>query len=188
MSLTLFNTPVLRPVLRAKGWRIDGALPAEAQRCVLIAAPHTSNWDLPYTLALGLALRMQLRWVGKASLFKPPFGGLMRWLGGLPVDRSKTNNAVASTAAAIRAADGPLQLVISPEGTRSRVADWKTGFWYIAREAGVPIVLAHVDHGRKHAGLSAVFQTSGHVQDDIARIRSHYAGMTGVNERQFDDA
>jgi 1-acyl-sn-glycerol-3-phosphate acyltransferase len=194
MHRTLFNTPVVRPVLRAlslavlraTGWRVEGTLPPQAAKCVFIAAPHTSNWDLPYTLMLGLALQLHLAWMGKASLFRPPFGAVMRWLGGLPVDRSKSSNAVAATAAVLREADAPLQLVIAPEGTRGKVREWKTGFYFIAQQAGVPIVLAYVDYRRKVGGLGPVFTPSGDVERDIAEIRRFYAGITGRNPQQFE--
>lgn len=195
MQRTLFTTPLVRPALRAlstaflraTGWRLEGELSESARKCVFIAAPHTSNWDLPYTLMMGLALRLNLCWMGKASIFRPPFGPLMRWLGGLPVDRSKSNNAVAAAAAALRAADGPLQLVIAPEGTRGRAREWKTGFYFIAQEAGVPIVLAYVDYARKVGGLGPVFTPTGDVERDIAEIRRFYAGVRGKNPELFDE-
>ena len=148
----------------------QAALPTGADKFVLIAAPHTSNWDLPYTLMTGLALRLNLYWMGKASLFRAPFGPVMRWLGGLAVDRSKSNNTVAAAALALQQADGPLQLVVSPEGTRGRVRQWKTGFYFIAVQAQVPIVLAFMDYGRKVGGLGPEFTPSGDVERDMAEI------------------
>ena len=126
MHRTIFNTPVVNTLmrtasvafLRLNGWQIQGALPPEAAKSVLIAAPHTSNWDLPYTLMVAFALRLNICWMGKHSLFRWPFGGLMRWLGGVAVDRGKNNNLVAASAATIRQASGSLQMVVPPEGTR----------------------------------------------------------------------
>ena len=157
MHRTIFSTPVVNTVLRAfslaflrtTGWTIEGALPPDAAKCVLIAAPHTSNWDLPYTLMVAFALNLQVYWMGKQSLFKRPFGALMKWLGGIPVDRSKSTNLVAASAAAIQAADGPLQLVVPPEGTRGKTRHWKTGFYHIAVAAQVPIVLVLQMHPRE---------------------------------------
>jgi 1-acyl-sn-glycerol-3-phosphate acyltransferase len=193
MHRTLFSTPVVNSLLRgaswaflrASGWRVEGALPPQAARSVLIAAPHTSNWDLPYTLMIGLLLDLNLYWMGKASLFSAPFGPLMRWLGGLAVDRSKSNNTVAAAALALQQADGPLQLVVSPEGTRGRVRQWKTGFYFIALEAKVPIVLAYVDYGRKVGGLGPLFMPTGDVDQDLAEIKRFYAGVQGKNAHQF---
>jgi 1-acyl-sn-glycerol-3-phosphate acyltransferase len=195
MHRTLFDTPIVSPVLRAgslaflrlAGWTIEGRLPDEAKRSVLIAAPHTSNWDLPYTLMTGFALDLHLYWMGKASLFKAPWGPVMRWLGGIAVDRSRSNNLVADTARALREADGPLQMVVPPEGTRGKTRQWKTGFYYIALEAQVPIVLAFMDYHRKVAGLGPIFTPTGDVERDMAEIKRFYAGVKGRNADQFDN-
>jgi len=194
MHRTLFSTPVVNTVLRGlslaflrlNGWTVQGELPAAASKSVLIAAPHTSNWDLPYTLMVGFALRLNLYWMGKASLFAPPFGAVMRWLGGLSVDRAKSNNLVAASAQALREADGPLQLVVPPEGTRGRTRQWKTGFYFIALEAKVPIVLAFMDYERKVAGLGPLFTPSGDVERDMEEVKRFYAGVKGRNAAQFD--
>jgi 1-acyl-sn-glycerol-3-phosphate acyltransferase len=194
MHRTIFDTPIVNTVLRAgslaflrlNGWKVQGALPSQAPKAVLIAAPHTSNWDLPYTLMVAFALRLNIYWMGKASLFRFPFGGLMRWLGGLPVDRSRANNLVAAAAAALRATAGPAQLVVPPEGTRGRTRHWKTGFYFIALEARVPIVLAFMDYGRKVGGLGPVFVPTGDVEADMAEIKRFYAGVQGRNADQFE--
>ncbi len=193
MHRTIFHTPVVNTLLRAlsllflrvTGWKVEGALPANASKCVLIAAPHTSNWDLPYTLMVAFALNLQVYWMGKQSIFKRPFGAVMRWLGGIPVDRAKSNNLVAASAAAIRAADGPLQLVVPPEGTRGKTRHWKTGFYHIALAAQVPIVLAYMDYARKVSGLGPVFEPTGDVDADMAAIKSFYATIKGRNATQF---
>ncbi len=194
MQRTLFQTPVLDALLRGasslflrlNGWRVEGALPPGGGKCVLIAAPHTSNWDMPYALTACFVLRLNPRWMGKASIFRFPFGGIMRWLGGVAVDRSRSHNAVADQAQALRESDEPIQLIIAPEGTRKRTREWKTGFYYIAREAGVPIVLAYLDYERRVAGLGRVFQPTGDVQADIAEIKRFYATVRGRNAAQFD--
>jgi 1-acyl-sn-glycerol-3-phosphate acyltransferase len=194
MHLTLFSTPVVNTVLRAvsraflklNGWTIEGSLPPGAAKSVLIAAPHTSNWDLPYTLMTGFVLNLNLYWMGKASLFAPPFGPVMRWLGGIAVDRSKSNNLVAASAQALVEADGPVQLVVPPEGTRGKTRHWKTGFYFIALEARVPIVLAYMDYERKAAGLGPLFVPTGDVERDMEEIKRFYAGVKGRNAHQFD--
>lgn len=194
MQRTIFDTPVVNTVLRAfsraflrlAGWRIEGSLPPQGRKAVLIAAPHTSNWDLPYTLMTGFVLDLRLYWMGKASLFRLPFGPFMRWLGGIAVDRSKNNNLVAASADALRAATGPIQLVVPPEGTRGKVREWKTGFYHIARQADVPIVLAYMDYATKRAGLGPVFVPSGHLEQDMAQIKQFYAPFKGKNAAQFD--
>ena len=194
MSRTIFNTPVVNTVLRAlsvgflrfTGWRVEGKLPPEARKSVLIAAPHTSNWDLPYTLMVAFALGLQVRWMGKRSIFRFPFGGVMRWLGGIAVNREQSTNLVAASAQSIRSAQEPLQLIVPPEGTRSKTRYWKTGFYYIALGAGVPIVMAYMDYERKLSGLGPVFTPTGNIESDMAEIKAFYASFKGKNAQQFE--
>ena len=193
MHRTIFDTPVVNTVLRAfslaflklAGWTVVGTLPAGAEKSVLIAAPHTSNWDLPYTLMVAFALRLTPYWMGKAQIFRFPFRHLMMWLGGLPVDRSQANNLVAASVAALGAAKGPLQLIVPPEGTRGKTRFWKTGFYYIAQGAKVPIVMAYLDYEKKTGGLGPVFQPTGDIDADMARIKAFYAPFKGKNADQF---
>lgn len=195
MHRTLFTTPGVNFVLRSfsevflrlRGWNIDGALPADQPKCVLIAAPHTSNWDLPYTLMVAFVLRLNVYWIGKERLFRWPFGPVMRWLGGIAVDRARSGNLVAASAQAIRDADGPLALVVPPEGTRSSTRHWKTGFYHIALQAGVPIVMAYMDYPRKRSGLGPVLTPTGDIDADMALVKSYYAQFKGRNWGQFDN-
>jgi 1-acyl-sn-glycerol-3-phosphate acyltransferase len=193
MQRTIFTTPWVNTALRAGsrltlkalGWQVLGELPANASKSVLIAAPHTSNWDLPYTLMVAFCLNLDIRWMGKASLFSWPFGAVMRWLGGIAVNREKSTNLVAASAAAIVAAEGPLQLVVPPEGTRGKTRHWKTGFYYIALQAQVPIVMAYMDYERKVSGLGPVFQPTGDADADMATIKAFYAPIKGRRASQF---
>ena len=194
MAATIFETPVVAPLMRAlsraflgvAGWRVEGTLDARARRCVVIAAPHTSNWDMPYTLLGAFALGMHIRFLAKASLFRPPFGSLMRWLGGIPVERERAGNTVAGSVAALNAAPGPLQLVLSPEGTRDRVRQWKTGFHHIARGAGLPIQLAYLDYAGRRCGLGPLIEPGDDIDADLARIKAFYAPFRGRHPDQFD--
>jgi 1-acyl-sn-glycerol-3-phosphate acyltransferase len=194
MHRTIFSTPVVNTLLRAfsvvylklAGWKVLGALPANAQRSVFIAAPHTSNWDLPYTLMVAFVLRLNIYWMGKASIFSFPFGPLMRWLGGIAVDRAKSNNLVAASAEAIKQAQGALQLIVPPEGTRSKTRYWKTGFYHIAVAAQVPIVMAYMDYERKVSGLGPMFVPTGDLEADMLRIKAFYAPFKGKNAAQFE--
>jgi len=196
MHLTIFHTPLVNTVLRSAslvflklaGWRIEGELPAGVRKCVLIAAPHTSNWDLPYTLMTAFVLRLHPYWMGKSSIFKPPFGPLMRWLGGISVNREQSSNLVAASVAALKAADGPVQLIVPPEGTRSKTRQWKTGFYYIALGAEVPIQLAYMDYSHKRAGLGPMFKPTGDIERDMEVIKAFYAPFRGKNATQFDAA
>ena len=187
MHHTIFDTPVVNTLLRAgsriflrvNGWTVEGSLPPEAAKSVLIAAPHTSNWDLPYTLMVAFVLRLNVYWIGKSSLFRWPFGPVMRWLGGIAVDRDKSSNLVAASAEAIVRADGPVQLVVPPEGTRGKTRHWKTGFYFIALQARVPIVLAYMDYERKVSGLGPIFKPTGDVDADMVEIKRFYAPIKG---------
>jgi 1-acyl-sn-glycerol-3-phosphate acyltransferase len=193
MHHTIFDTPLINTLLRAlsigflrlTGWTIEGQLPAGAGKSVLIAAPHTSNWDLPYMLMVAFSLRLNVYWMGKEQLFRPPFGGVMRWLGGIPVNRAQAGNLVAASVAAIQQARGPVQLVVPPEGTRSKARYWKTGFYYIALGAKVPIVMAYMDYARKQSGLGPVFEPTGDIEADMVAIQAFYAPFKGKNPDQF---
>ena len=193
MHRTIFDTPIVNTMLRAfslaflklSGWKVLGSLPEGAEKSVLIAAPHTSNWDLPYTLMVAFSLRLTPYWMGKEEIFKPPFRGLMMWLGGLPVDRAKSNNMVSASVDALKAANGPLQLIVPPEGTRDKTRFWKTGFYYIAQGAQVPIVMAYLDYDKKIGGLGPVFQPTGNIEVDMVVIKSFYAQFKGKNADQF---
>lgn len=194
MHKTIFDTPLINTVmrwmsvatLRLLGWKTEGIRPDEA-KYVLIAAPHTSNWDFPYTLMLCFALRLRVYWVGKASLFRWPLGPLARWLGGIAVDRSAAANMVQTTVDAF-ARQQRLVVIVAPEGTRGRVSHWKTGFYHIAHGAGVPVALAYLDFKRKAGGIGQMFRTSGDIERDMAQIQQFYRGVTGKNQDQFDAA
>jgi len=124
--------------------------------------------------------------MGKASIFRAPFGGLMRWLGGIPVDRSQSTNLVESSAQAIRDAEQALQLIVPPEGTRSKTRHWKTGFYHIALNAQVPIVMAFMDYANKRSGLGPLFEPSGDIDADMAAIKAFYKPFKGKNADQFE--
>lgn len=162
-------------LFRWAGWRVEGALPA-APKFVIIAAPHTSNWDFPLMLAVALSMRMPIRWMGKDAMFRWPFGPMMRALGGIAIDRSKANNIVTQTIAMFGAADA-LAIAIPPEGTRASVTRWKTGFYNIAVGAGVPIALGFLDYRRKIGGIAGTFYPTGDIDADMTVIRTFYEGI-----------
>ena len=161
-----------RLYLRACGWRVAGNLPY--RRAVVIAAPHTSNWDLPYMLAVAYALGVKPSWLGKRELFRPPLGWLLRWLGGIPVDRGAPQGLVGEAIARFAEMD-ELFLVVPPSGTRARAAHWKSGFYHIARGAGVPIVCAYLDYRMRVGGIGPALTPSGDIAADMDRIRDFYA-------------
>lgn len=167
-----------RFALRAAGWRIEGSLPPTVEKAVVIAAPHTTNWDMPYMLAVAWALGVRPTWLGKKQLFRPPFGGFMRWLGGIPVDRSVRANVVGQVVERFRAADR-LFLVVPPSGTRSKAPHWKSGFYHIARSANVPILCSFLDYSRRIAGIGPAIRPTGDLAGDMDRIRAFYADKRG---------
>lgn len=159
------------------GWRFEGEVP-QVERAVLIAAPHTSNWDLPHMLAAAWVLRLRVSWLGKHSLFRGPFGWLFRRLGGLPVDRRAPQGLVQQVADTLRAAD-KLVIAVPPSGTRSRAERWKSGFYWIAHTAQVPIVCGYLDFATRRASLGLTFVPTGDVRADMERVRAFYEGVRG---------
>jgi 1-acyl-sn-glycerol-3-phosphate acyltransferase len=151
---------------------------------VLIAAPHTSNWDLAYLLALGEAFELRVSWLGKHTLFRPPLGAVMRSVGGIPVVRHKKGQLVTE-AAKLFAERKELALVVPAEGTRSRSEYWKSGFYHIARSAGVPIVCGYLDYARKRGGFGLAVLPTGDVRADMDRIRAFYADKVGRFPEKF---
>lgn len=175
LAVRMFR-PLAKAYLWAGGWRIDGDLP-DIPKYIVVAAPHTTNWDLPNALSAGLHWGQRIHWMGKHTLFRWPFGGFMRWLGGVSIDRSKNNNVVQQMIDWFGSADR-LVLVITPSGTRSATAKWKTGFWHIAMGAGVPIVLCYIDYNRRLIGMAQVFQPTGDLEADITAIEAVYAPIS----------
>ena len=185
ISSTVFDLALLRYLLQVvslvflkmAGWRRAGH-PPDVPKYVLIAAPHTSNWDFPITLAMVFSFRMKICWLGKAALFRWPFRGLFHWLGGIPVDRSKANHMVAQSVRRF-AEKARMVMVISPEGTREKVPYWKTGFYRIAEGARVPIAIGFLDYFHKVGGFGRLFHPSGDIEADMEKIRGFYAGIRG---------
>ena len=173
--------PLASLLMRMSGWQLLGEIPTQ-KRYVLIAAPHTSNWDFVLMVLTVLKAGIDLHWMGKHSLFKPPFGRLMRWLGGIAIDRSKANNVV-SQMIDIFAESEELILLITPEGTRSQVPRWKTGFYQIADGAGVPIVPVYVDGDNRIIRFGESFMPNGDLEADLQKIQARYAGLRGVRAR-----
>ena len=168
-----------RIILTLLGWRLLDP-PQRPARAVVVAYPHTSNWDALYAQLGKLALGLDAHWVGKDNLFRWPFAGLLRRLGGIPVDRRASHGFVAQMAAQF-AAHPDFLLVMAPEGTRRLTAGWKSGFYRIALEAGVPLILTTVDYARWEVGILAYVELSGDPEADIATIAAHCAGRHGRN-------
>ncbi|NNM52288.1 MAG: glycerol acyltransferase [Pseudomonadales bacterium] len=191
MQTTIFETPVINTmcrwissfILRMLGWKVVGSAPDEP-KYVVIAAPHTSNWDFPYTLMVCFALRLRVHWMGKASLFPPILGGIMRWLGGIAVDREQAGHVVPATIAAFNRCHS-LSVIIPPEGTRGQVTAWKSGFYRIATGARVPIAMAYLDFKKREGGIGHIFWPTGDMEKDMAEIQKFYEGITGKHPHRF---
>lgn len=166
-----------RLMLGLIGFRWVGPFP-NLKKFVLVGAPHTTNWDFILGMALLMATGVRVNWIGKHTIFRPPFGGLMRWLGGVAVDRTRADGLVSQASEAIRAADR-MVIGVAPEGTRKHVERWKTGFYRIAVGAGVPIALGMIDFGRRELRVDSVFEPTGDMEADIEAIRAQYAGVRG---------
>jgi 1-acyl-sn-glycerol-3-phosphate acyltransferase len=183
---TVFGTPLLaaflgwvsRAVLRLRGWRTIVRLPQRG-RAVVVIAPHTSYWDFPVLIMVALAHRLTVHWMATDALFRRPHRWFFRWLGGMPVDRSRRTGL---TAAGVAAFDGgvPLLLAIAPEGTRYRAERWRTGFYHMALGARVPILLAFVGSSTRTAGAFEWFVPTGDLMADGERIRRFYEAKVGI--------
>jgi 1-acyl-sn-glycerol-3-phosphate acyltransferase len=173
-----------RWLLRVLGWQTRGEFPPGCERCVLVAAPHTSNLDLFFLLAFAMAFELRVRWVGKHTLFRFPLGPVMRALGGIPVDRRLRQDSVAQLAEEFARRER-LILVIAPEGTRSHSGYWKSGFYWIAQRAEVPVVPSFLDWGTRTAGFGAVLPPGGSLREAMDQMRLVYAGMRGRHTTQL---
>jgi 1-acyl-sn-glycerol-3-phosphate acyltransferase len=167
------------------GWKTEGQLP-EGKKFVIIAAPHTSNWDLPFMLAVSYVFGVRLSFLMKHTMFWGPFGPFFRWLGGIPVDRTARQNLVEQCVKILQERE-ELVLAIPPEGTRSKVRYWKTGFYWIANGAKVPILLGFLDYKRKVGGLGPTVFPSGDLNADLERIRGFYRDISGKHPSQMGE-
>ena len=188
--MSILSNPIIcaiaRPISKLcyafTGWSVAGEVPRGIP-FVAIVAPHTSNWDFPVGLAAAFQLRVDVRWLGKHTLFKPPFGGLMKWLGGYPVNRSAPQGITAQ-AVEMFEKETDLILAITPEGTRSKVTEWKTGFYRIAVAANVPVLMAYFDYPNKVVGLGPLFYPTGDMEKDMKEIQAFYQNFKGKYANQ----
>ena len=172
-----------RWILTIAGWRIEGAFP-DVPKMMLIVVPHTSNWDFFVGLMAKFALRLECRFMAKDSLFWWPLGAFLRQMGGIAIDRTAADGVVMGSVRAYRDRER-LILVITPEGTRSRVERWKSGFHRIARAAGVPIVLAVFDYSRKVVQLGPAFDASADYDGDLAAMQAHISAAMAKHPARY---
>lgn len=170
-------------ILRLFGWRIDKHTPKGVDKCVVVMGPHTSNWDFVIGKIAFMNFGVKAKFLIKKELFFPPFGWLLKWWGGIPVDRKGKNN-MTRTAVEYFNQSKTMFLVFTPEGTRSYNDNWKKGFYYIAQEANVPIYIGYIDYKKKIGGFHSLFQPTGDVDADILYLKtvlSQYSGKVAEN-------
>jgi 1-acyl-sn-glycerol-3-phosphate acyltransferase len=164
-------------MLRLVGWKAALA-PLPGPKGIIVVYPHTSNWDFPIGYLYKLASGLPLSWVGKDSLFRWPVGGLLRRMNGIPANRRERTGLIGQLQREFQRRDW-MWLAIAPEGTRSHVPHWKSGFYRLALAAGVPVGLAFIDYRTRVVGIREYVTLSGDREADMARIRQAYAGMVG---------
>lgn len=172
----------LATFFRLQGWTVEGTAPIP-RKFVIIAAPHTSNWDFVYFVGGADALNLKLSFIGKAALFAWPFGGMMKDLGGIPVDRAQSRDMVGAMVAEFAKRD-EFMLTIAPEGTRGKARQWKTGFYHIAMGAGVPMVCGMMDYKRKVVGLGEAIMPTGDYEADMVRLKAIYSSCSPKHPQQ----
>jgi 1-acyl-sn-glycerol-3-phosphate acyltransferase len=180
-----FSQTLAKTILNLIGWRVETLYPTEP-KYILVGAHHTSNWDLPLGLLFSLATGIKFNFLAKDEAFRWPIGVLMHWLGGIPVNRREHTRFVDQIANEFRARE-ELVIVITPEGTRRKTKYWKTGFYYIARAAQVPVALGYLDFPRKRIGIGKMITLTEDLEADFAIIREFYADKAGKYPDQHGD-
>ena len=172
-------------LFKLNGWKIVGTVPPEIKKAVVIAAPHTSNWDFIYALALFRILKLNVRYLIKKELFRFPLNILLKNTGGIPVERSKKQSLTDQIIQKFNENDN-LLVIVSAEGTRKRVEKWKSGFYYAALGANVPVLPGYLDFRKKEGGFGKPIFLTGNKEEDMKKIRTFYSGMTGKHPELFN--
>ena len=168
--------------INISGWTIKGMVPDE-ERIVIIAAPHTSNWDFVLAMLAIFGLNIKLRWLGKHSIFKPGFKNFFKWLGGIPVYRDNPSNLIDNVVKIVKR-EKSIVIAMTPEGTRKKVKRWKTGFLRIAKQTHSKILLISIDAPTKSIEIGKVFNPTGNSEDDLAFIQKYYSSFRGINHQK----
>jgi len=177
-------------IYKLLGWKVTHFLSDDIKKCVIIVAPHTSNWDFIYGIGTVQTMKLKQRFIIKKEWMRFPFNLIMGPLGAVPIDRNKKNTDGEKTSTVDSMADlfskhDELRLVITPEGTRSRVEKWRTGFYYVALKANVPIALAFIDYGTKSCGIDKVIYPTGDFKKDMKEIMDFYKTKKAKNPQNF---
>ncbi len=171
-------------VLKLSGWKVVNVAPATGSY-LIIAAPHTSNWDFPLGIAIAFHLRLKVYFIAKHTLFNGFAGPIMRWLGGVPLNRGASKNFVDASVE-IYANSENLIFAIAPEGTRSSVGRWKTGFYHMAKGANVPLALAYFDFSKRIGGIGKMLNTTENIDADMQAIADFYEPVMGKYPNNFN--
>jgi 1-acyl-sn-glycerol-3-phosphate acyltransferase len=174
-----FTRWIGRTVLRLGGWTMAGDFPDE-RKLVILAAPHSSAWDAVWGLAAKIGLGIHIDFIGKQELFRGPLGWFLRRVGAIPVDRARAHGVVDAIVERFAQSE-TMWFVLAPEGTRKRVEHWKTGFWHIARDAGVPVVCAYFHYPERTIGIGPLMCMTGNLKADMAKVRAFYRPWMGKN-------
>jgi 1-acyl-sn-glycerol-3-phosphate acyltransferase len=159
-------------------WSLNGDFPSHVKKCVIIVVPHTSWWDFLLGILVRNVWKEEINYIGKKSLFDSPFGWFFKWTGGTPIDRSKSNDTVSAIAKVFSEKD-KFRLSLSPEGTRKKVSQWKTGFYFIAKAAKVPVVMVAFDYGKKQIKVSQPLSPTTDQEADFKIYKAFFKGVNG---------
>ena len=186
----MLSQTLAQKTLQSLGWTFNNQMPADLQQCVMIAAPHTSNWDSLYTKLAFIVMDIPVKITIKDSYTKSPFGGLIRAMGGVGIDRSprqagEERPSMVQAMADLFKTNPRMVMLVTPEGTRSLQPEWKSGFYHVAVAAGVPIALAYLDYAKKEAGVGKIVYPSGDMAKDLAEIMAFYAPIQGKHPENF---
>jgi len=171
-------------VFQKKGWRLGANIPPEIKKCVVIAAPHTSNWDFVFAMGALHLFGVPVKYLAKKELFKGPLKWVLESTGGIPIDRSKSTGMVDAAIKEFER-EPELVLMIAGEGTRGKVEKWKSGFYHVALGAQVPLMLAYLDYAKKEAGFGKPIYLSGDKEKDAALIRDFYKDISAKHPELF---
>jgi len=179
-----FVQTISKYILKITGWHIEGTLP-NLSKFILIGAPHTSNWDAFYGFAALAAIGLKIKWMAKHTLFPRPIRGLLKSLGGIPVDRRASRGVVQQMIDALQENEKAI-LLITPEGTRKFVEKWKTGFYHIAVESRLPIQMGFINYANKSLGFGPLIEPTGDMEADLKKIQGFYSKKQGKNPNLFN--
>lgn len=176
---------IAKIILRLGGWKVVGGIPPDVPKCVVAVAPHTSMWDFVFGRLAFWELGLKARFLIKKEMFFWPLGPIVKWLGGIPVDRQKKSNLVEQVANMFNTHDS-LYVAITPEGTRKLVTSWKKGYYYIAIKAKVPIALGVLDYGKKEGGVVKIIYPTGDFETDTRVIEEVYRGIVAKHPEMYN--